>query len=78
MLFIKKMFLTKVIILFLAWCKLDLSSDLNFEGLHRVALSKQNKIVSTATIKFEVGSIANCGDDSEFFTSILEIALSEL
>jgi hypothetical protein len=51
-----------------------LSSDLNFEGLHRVALSKQNKIISTATIKFEVGSIANCGEDREFFTSILEIA----
>jgi hypothetical protein len=51
-----------------------LSSDLNFEGLHRVALTKQNKIVSTATIKFEVGSIANSGEDREFFTSILEIA----
>jgi hypothetical protein len=50
---------------------------LNFEGLHIVALSKQNKLISTATIKFEVDSIANCCDDREFFTSILEIALPE-
>jgi hypothetical protein len=64
-----------VIILFLVGCKLDLSSDLNVEDLHRCcALSKQNKIASTGTIKFEVGSIANCGHNREFFTSILEIA----
>jgi hypothetical protein len=55
-------------------CKLDLSSDLNVEDLHRFVLSKQNKIFSTGTIKFEVGSIANCGNNREFFISIIKIA----
>jgi hypothetical protein len=68
--------LTTVIILFFLEYKQDLSSDLNVEDLHRFVLSKQNKIASTGTIKFEVGLIANC-DDSEFFASILEIALYE-
>jgi len=72
MLSIRKLFLTAVIILFLAGCKLDLSADLNVGDLHRAALSKQSGIASDGTIKFEVGSISNCGDDSEFFTSILE------
>jgi hypothetical protein len=72
MLFIRKLFFTLLILLFLAGCKLDLSAVLNVGDLHRAALSKQNGIASSGTIKFEVGSIANCGDDSEFFTSILE------
>jgi hypothetical protein len=59
-LFIKKLFLTAMIILFLTGCKLDLSADLNVGDLHRAALSKQNGIASAGTIKFEVGSIANC------------------
>ena len=70
--FIIKLFLTGVIILFLTGCKLDLSTDLNIGDLLRSALSKINGIASAGTIKFEVGSIANYGDDSEFFTSILE------
>ena len=61
-----------MIILFLTGCKLDLSTDLNIGDLLRSALSKINGIASAGTIKFEVGSIANYGDDSEFFTSILE------
>ena len=64
--FIIKLFLTGVIILFLTGCKLDLSTDLNIGDLLRSALSKINGIASAGTIKFEVGSIANCGDDSEF------------
>ena len=74
MLSIRKLFLTALILLFLTGCKLDLSADLNVGDLHRAALSKQNGIASAGTIKFEVGSIANCGDDRKFFTSILEIA----
>lgn len=70
--FIIKLFLTGVIILFLTGCKLDLSTDLNIGDLLRSALSKINGIASAGTIKFEVGSIANYGDGSEFFTSILE------
>ena len=70
--FIIKLFLTGVIILFLTGCKLDLSTDLNIGDLLRSALSKINGIASARTIKFEVGSIANYGDGSKFFTSILE------
>jgi hypothetical protein len=69
---IRKLFLTALIFLFLTGCKLDISADLNVGDLHHVALSKQNGVASTGTIKFEVGSIANCGDESEFFTFILE------
>ena len=69
---IRKLFLTALIFLFLTGCKLDLSADLNIGDLHRAALSKESEIASAGTIKFEIGSIANCGDDSEFFTSILE------
>ena len=65
-----------MVILFLVESKIDLSSGLNVEDLYRFVLSKQNNIASTGTIKFEVGLIANC-DDSEFFASILEIALYE-
>ena len=69
---IRKLFLTAFIVLSLTGCKLDLSTDLSVGGLHRAALSKQNGITSAGTIKFEVGSLENCGDDSGFFTSILE------
>jgi hypothetical protein len=72
MLSIRELFLTALIVLSLTGCKLDLSADLNVGDLHRAALSKQNGIASAGTIKFEVGSIANCGDDNRFFTSILE------
>ncbi|MDC0946563.1 hypothetical protein OAS18_03495 [Nitrospinaceae bacterium] len=70
--FIIKLFLTGVIILFLTGCKLDLSTDLNIGDLLRSALSKINGIASDGTIKFEVGSIANCRDERKFFTSIIE------
>ena len=53
-------------------CKLDLYTDLNIGDLLGSALSKKNGIASAGTIKFEVGSIANCGDEREFFTPILE------
>ncbi len=72
MLSVRKLFLISAMILLFTGCKLDLSSELNVGDLHRVALSKQNGIASSGTIKFEVGSLVNCGDDSEFFTSILE------
>ncbi len=72
MLSVRKLFLISAMILLFTGCKLDLSSELNVGDLHRVALSKQNGISSAGTIKFEVGSLVNCGDDSEFFTSILE------
>lgn len=72
MLSIRKLFLIAVIIFLLSGCKLDLSADLNIGDLHRVALSKQNGIASDGTIKFEVGSVASCGDENDFFTSILE------
>jgi hypothetical protein len=68
---IRKLIFAALILLFLTGCKLDLSADLSVGDLHRTALSKQNGITSAGTIKFEVGSIANCGDESEFFTSIL-------
>lgn len=72
MLIIRKLFLATVVLLLLTGCKLDLSAELNIGDLHRVALSKEKDIASPGIIKFEVGSLANCGEENEIFTSILE------
>ena len=67
-----KQILFAVLFLFLTGCKLDFTANLNIGDLNRVALSKQEGLTSSGTIKFEVGSMANCGDESGFFTSVLE------
>lgn len=72
------MFITKhqiaviALVFLMAGCKLDFTANLSIGDLNRVALSKQEGLVSSGTIKFEVGSMANCGDESGFFTSVLE------
>lgn len=68
----RKQIVVVTILLFLMGCKLDFSTNINIGDLNQVALSKKHDVVSAGTIKFEVGSMANCGDDNDFFTSVLE------
>ncbi len=68
----KKQILVVALAFLLTGCKLDFNTNINIGDLNRVALSKQEGLASSGTIKFEVGSMANCGDESGFFTSVLE------
>jgi hypothetical protein len=61
-----------VCILSLGACKLDLSSRVKLGDLNRVALSQEQGVVSKGTIKLEVGSVAQCKNESQFFASVLE------
>ncbi|MEK9630124.1 MAG: hypothetical protein VW455_14025 [Nitrospinota bacterium] len=72
MLVSKKYFLVAAIFLLLSGCKLDFTANIDLGDLNSVALSQREGLSSSGTIKFEVGSMANCGEDNAFFTSILE------
>ncbi len=72
MLVTTKQILVAAFFLLLTGCKLDFTANLNIGDLNLVALSKQENLSSSGTIKFEVGSIGNCGDESVFFTSLLK------
>ena len=59
-------------ILSLGACKLDLSSRINVGDLNRVALSQEVGVTGKGTLKLEVGSVIQCKNESQFFTSVLE------
>lgn len=71
-----------IFILFLAFflsaCKLDLSSKITIGGINRVALSQEEGVTARGTIKLEVGSVAQCENESRFIASILENHFQEL
>lgn len=60
------------LILLLTGCKLDLTADVNIGDLNSVALTQKEGATASGTIKFEVGALAQCGNESQFFTSVLE------
>lgn len=65
-------FFSALCILCLQACKLDLSSRINIGDLNRVALSQEGGVTGMGTLKLEVGSVIQCQNESQFFTSVLE------
>jgi hypothetical protein len=63
---------TALWVLSLSACKLDLSSKINLGDVNRVALSQEGGVAGTGILKLEVGSVIQCQNESQFFTSILE------
>ncbi len=71
-----------IFILFLAFslsaCKLDLSSKITIGDINRVALSHEKGVTAFGTIKLEVGSVAQCKNESRYIASILENHFQDL
>ena len=68
----KYLVLPLVWVLFLSACKLDLSSRINLGDLNRVALSQDAGVTGRGTLKLEVGSVIQCQNESQLFSSVLE------
>ena len=56
----------------LSACKLDLSSKVSIGNLNRVALSQDGGVTGLGTIKLEVGTLDQCQNQGQFFSSVLE------